>query len=70
MLFFFLFFFCLFFFFFGGGLCFEKLIFLNTLFWLDVFNLMIKLAMNKFQRSRLTFDLSGKVAHIGIPSTY
>ena len=26
--------------------------------------------MNKFQRSRLTFDLSAKVAHIGVPSTY
>ena len=23
-----------------------------------------------FQRSRLTFDLSAKVAHIGVPSTY
>ena len=29
-----------------------------------------KLAMNKFQRSRSTFDLSAKVAHIGVPSTY
>ena len=27
-------------------------------------------SMNKFQRSRLTFDLSTKVAHIGFPSTY
>ena len=29
-----------------------------------------KLAMNKFQRSRSTFDLSAKVSHIGVPSTY
>ena len=28
------------------------------------------MALNKFQRSRLTFDLSAKVAHIGVPSTY
>ena len=28
------------------------------------------MAINKFQRSRLTFDLSAKVAHIGVPSTY
>ena len=27
-------------------------------------------SINKFQRSRLTFDLSAKVARIGIPSTY
>ena len=26
--------------------------------------------MNKFQRSRLTFNFSAKVAHIGVPSTY
>ena len=26
--------------------------------------------INKFQRSRLTFDLSAKVAHIGVPSMY
>ena len=26
--------------------------------------------MNKFQRSRLTFDLSAKVAHIGVPPIY
>ena len=25
---------------------------------------------NKFQRSRLTFDLSAKVAHIGVPTMY
>ena len=28
------------------------------------------MAINKFQRSRLTADLSAKVAHIGVPSTY
>ena len=28
------------------------------------------MAINKFQRSRLTFDLSAKVAHIEVPSTY
>ena len=28
------------------------------------------MAINKFERSRLTFDLSAKVAHIGVPSTY
>ena len=32
-----------------------------------MFNLV---SINKFQRSRLTFDLSAKVAHIGVPSTY
>ena len=28
------------------------------------------MTINKFQRSRLTFDLSAKVAHIGVPLTY
>ena len=28
------------------------------------------MTINKFQRSRLTFDLSAKVAHIGAPSIY
>ena len=28
------------------------------------------MAINKFQRSRLTFDLSAKVAHIGVPPIY
>ena len=28
------------------------------------------MAINKFQRSRLTFNFSAKVAHIGIPLTY
>ena len=28
------------------------------------------MAINKFQRSRLTFNFSAKVAHIGVPSTH
>ena len=28
------------------------------------------MAINKFQRSRLTFNFSAKVAHIGAPSTH
>ena len=28
------------------------------------------MTINKFQRSRLTFDFSAKVAHIGVQSTY
>ena len=28
------------------------------------------MAIGKLQRSRLTFDLSAKVAHIGVPSIY
>ena len=28
------------------------------------------LAINQFQRSMFTFDLSAKVAHIGVQSTY
>ena len=28
------------------------------------------MAINKFQRSRLTFKFSAKVAHIGVPSTH
>ena len=32
-----------------------------------MFNLV---SIDKFQRSRLTFDLSAKVAHIGVPSIY
>ena len=28
------------------------------------------MAINKFQRSRLTFDLSAKASHIGVPSIY
>ena len=54
-----------------NGNFFEKLYFeycgSQSLFSLDMFNLV---SINKFQRSRLTFDLSAKVAHIGVPSTY
>ena len=28
------------------------------------------MAINKYQRSRLTFNFSAKVAHIGVPSTH
>ena len=28
------------------------------------------MAINKFHRSRLTFNFSAKVAHIGVPSTH
>ena len=28
------------------------------------------MAINKFQRSRLTFNFSAKVSHIGVPSTH
>ena len=28
------------------------------------------MAINKFQRSKLTFNFSAKVAHIGVPSTH
>ena len=53
-----------------NGNFFEKLIFLillkqKKLFTLDMFNLV---PINKFERSMLTFDLSTKVAHIGVPS--
>ena len=48
-----------------NGKFFGKVDFLNTveakvIFSLDMFNLV---SINKFQRSMLTFDLSGKVAH-------
>ena len=58
-----------------GFFFFEKLIFFNTveakviiLAWYVQSNEI--LAINKFQRSRLTFDPSAKVAHIGVQSTY
>ena len=58
----------------NGKVC-EKLIFLLTveakviiLTWYVKTN--ETMAINKFQRSRLTFALSAKVAHIGVPSTY
>ena len=33
-------------------------------------NMLNLVSINKFQKSMLTFDLSSKVAHIGVPSTY
>ena len=58
-----------------NGKMFEKLIFLKTieakviiLTWYVLSN--VKMAINKFQRSRLTFDFSAKAAHIGVPSIY
>ena len=53
----------------------EKLIFLKTLEALVIIlTWYVKpnetMAKNKFQRSRLTFDFSAKVAYIGVPSTY
>ena len=39
----------------------------KKLFSLGMFNLV---PINKFQRSRSTFDRSAKVAHISVPSTY
>ena len=59
-----------------NGKFFQKLIFLillkpKSLFLLDNY---VKtnetMAINKFQRSRLTFALSAKVAHIVVPSIY
>ena len=39
----------------------------TSLFALDMFN---QVSINKFHLSRLIFDLSAKVAYIGVPSTY
>ena len=57
------------------GFFFEKMIFLKTV---ETKVIIITryvqpneiVTMNKFQRSMLTFDLSAKVAHIGILSIY
>ena len=52
------------------GFFFEKLMLKpKTLFLLDMFLKKTNetVAINRFQRSRLTFDLSAKVAHIGVP---
>ena len=58
-----------------NGNFFEKVDFLNTveakviiLTWYVKPN--ETMAINKFQRSRLTFNFSAKVAHIGVPSTH
>ena len=37
---------------------------------MSLFSLNETMAINKFQGSRLTFDLLTKVAHIGVPSIY
>ena len=57
------------------GIFFWKVDFLNTgeakviiLTWYVKTN--ETMAINKFQRSRLTFDLSAKVAHIVVKSIY
>ena len=41
----------------------------KSFFSLDMLNLM-RQWLNRFQMSRLIFDCSTKVAHIGVPSTY
>ena len=58
-----------------NGIFFLKVDFLNTveakviiLTWYVKPN--ETMALNKFQRSRLTFYFSAKVAHIGVPSTH
>ena len=58
-----------------NGIFFEKVDFLITveakviiLTWYVKSN--ETMAINKFQRSRLTFNFSAKVAHIGVPSTH
>ena len=53
----------------------EKLIFLKTVEALVIIlTSYVKpnetMAINKFQRSRLTLNFSAKVAHIGVPSTH
>ena len=58
-----------------NGIFFKKLIFLNTVkAKVIIFTWYVKtnetIATNKFQRSRLTFALSAKVAHIVVPSIY
>ena len=49
---------------------FWKLLKPKSLFLLDVFKHNVTMAVNKFQRSSLAFDLSAKVAHIGVLSIY
>ena len=58
-----------------NGNFFWKVDFLNTIDAKDIIlTWYVKpnetMAINKFQRSRLTFELSAKVAHIGVGSTY
>ena len=57
-----------------NGIFFEKLIFLNTVeAKFIILTCHVKpnetMAINKFQRSRLTFNFSAKVAHVGVSST-
>ena len=61
--------------FFFENFIFVKLLRIKSLFSLDMLNQMRKMAnekmaIDKFQRSRLTFNFSAKVAHIGVPSTH
>ena len=58
-----------------NGNFFEKLIFLNTvkakvIFLIQYVKINETMAIDKFQRSRLTSALSAKVAHIVVPSIY
>ena len=53
-----------------NGIFFETLIFLILLKPKSLFKPNETIAINKFQSSRLTIDLSAKVADIGVPSTY
>ena len=58
-----------------NGIFFEKMIFLKTveakvILITRYVQLDETMTINKFQRSRLTFDPSAKVAHIGVPSIY
>ena len=58
-----------------NGKIYEKLIFLKTVEALVIIlTWYVKpnetMAINKFQRSRLTFDLSAYVAYIGVPSIF
>ena len=47
---------------------FEKFIFEKLLKAKSLFSPNQTITINKFQGSRLAFDLSAKVAHIGVPS--
>ena len=53
----------------------EKLIFQlplkqESLYLLNTANLIKKNTINKYLRSRLTFDISAKISHVGLPSLY
>ena len=58
-----------------NGIFFEKLIFLKTIeAKVIIITCYVKpnetMAINKFQRSRLTFNFSAKVAQVGVLSTH